>query len=355
MATIAILGATGFVGTALTLRLLDMGHSVQALSRTPEKWPLQHKNLKVFRGDLATTTHLEEVLKDVDCAYYLVHGLAEEEEDFEFLEAKGATQFAHAAQKAKLRKVIYLGGLGPDEELSAHLRSRHLVGEILGLIPGASIEFRASIVLGAQSTSFEMIKALSQRLPVRPFAPWLETPCQPIAMDDLLAYLLAALEVQVIGHTIVEIGAPEVVPYGELLDIVYKIEEISRPKFLLPAMDQRVMLPLIDLVLPEFANVGKKLFLSLSHPTVVTDNKAEELFPEIRPRALEVAMREALLQSQTTYPAVWEGDFWKEVGEHTMLQTRQGQTQLLEKIKTFTAPYQEKILSRLPRRKKNET
>jgi uncharacterized protein YbjT (DUF2867 family) len=332
MAHIAILGATGFVGTALTLRLLDLGHSVTALSRAPEKWPLQHNNLKVLRGDIATTLHLEDVLKGADCAYYLVHGLAEEEGDFE-----------------------YLGGLGPDEDLSAHLRSRHLVGEILGLIPGASIEFRASIVLGPLSTSFEMLKALSQRLPVRPFAPWLETPCQPIALEDLLAYLLAALDVQVIGHTVVEIGAPEVIPYGELLDLVYKIEEVSRPKFLLPAMDQRVMLPLIDLVLPEFANVGKKLFLSLSHPTVVTDTKAEELFPDIQPRSLEDAMREALRQSQTTYPAVWEGDFWKEVAEHTKLQTRQGQNQLLEKIKTFTAPYQEKIMNRLPRRKKNET
>ena len=355
MAHIAVLGATGFVGTALTLRLLDLGHTVTALSRAPEKWALQHNNLKVLRGDIATTLHLEEVLKGADCAYYLVHGLAEEEEDFEFFEAKGATQFAQAAQKAKLRKVIYLGGLGPDEDLSAHLRSRHLVGEILGLIPGASIEFRASIVLGPLSTSFEMLKALSQRLPVRPFAPWLETPCQPIALDDLLAYLLAALDVQVIGHTVVEIGAPEVIPYGELLDLVYKIEEVSRPKFLLPAMDQRLMLPLIDLVLPEFANVGKKLFLSLSHPTVVTDTKAEELFPDIKPRSLEVAMREALLQSETAYPAVWEGDFWKEVAEHTKLQTRQGQNQLLEKIKIFTAPYQEKIMNRLPRRKKNET
>jgi len=354
MAKIAILGATGFVGTALTLRLLDLGHHVTTLSRKPSKWPIQHNNLKVIRGDIATGQHLNEVLQGADCAYYLVHGLAENAEDFEFLEAKGATQFAHAAVRAKLRKVIFLGGLGPEEDISAHLRSRHLVGDILGLIPGAVLEFRASIVLGAQSTSFEMIKALSQRLPVRPFAPWLETPCQPIALEDLLAYLLAALEVQVIGHTVVEVGAPDVIPYGELIDLVHKIEEVNKPKFLLPAMDQRVMLPLIDLILPEFANIGKKLFLSLSYPTVVTDKKAEELFPDIVPRPLEVAMREALAESQTSYPPVWKGDFWKEISEHTRQQTMQGQQQLIDKIKSFTAPYQEKIMSRIPRRRKNE-
>jgi uncharacterized protein YbjT (DUF2867 family) len=355
MSRIAILGATGFVGTNLTLRLLDMGHEVLALSRRAGSWPLQHKNLSILKCDITRADHLAEALAGIDCVYYLIHGLAESPEDFEFLEAKGASVFARAAVRAKIQKVIYLGGLGPESDLSAHLRSRHLVGEILGLIPAATIEFRASIVLGAQSTSFEMIKALAQRLPVRPYAAWLETPCQPIGMEDLLSYLCAALELQVKGHTVVEIGASEVLPYGELLDLAYKLEGVSRPKFLLPITDQRVLIPLIDVVLPEFSNVGKKLFLSLAYPTVVTDQKAEELFPDIKPQSIEEAMRLAWEESRTQYPAVWEGDFWKEMGEHTLLQTRQGQQQLIDKLKTLAAPYQERLMKRIPgRKKKNE-
>lgn len=346
MARIAIFGATGFVGTALSLKLLDLGHEVVALSRHPERWPLQHKNLRTIRGDIMNQHAVNEVLESVECAYYLVHGLDVEAEDFEFQEAKGATCFARAAKSAKLKKVIYLGGLGPEAELSAHLRSRHLVGEILSLSSAACVEFRASIVLGAQSTSFEMIKALAHRLPVRPYAPWLETPCQPIALGDLLSYLVAALESQVLGHTVIEIGAPQVMPYGELLELAANIEELNRPKFLLPQIEQRLLLPLLDIVLPEFSQVGKKLFLSLTNPTVVTDRKAEELFPDIKPISVEAAMRQAFQDSSTTYPAVWEGDFWKELKDHTLLQTRAGQDMLVAKLKELGQGYPQKLLGK---------
>jgi uncharacterized protein YbjT (DUF2867 family) len=352
MARIAILGATGFVGTALSLKLLDQGHQVVALSRKPEKWPLQHNNLSTVKGEITDERAVTQVLNEVDSAFYLVHGLAEDQDDFEYIEAKGAMVFVKAAQKTKLKKVIYLGGLGPEGDLSAHLRSRHLVGEILGLIPGACLEFRASIVLGAHSTSFEMIKALAQRLPVRPYAPWLESPCQPIALTDLLQYLIAGLEAQVLGHTVIEIGAPDVLPYGDLLDLAIKIEELSRPKFLLPPMDQRLLLPMIDLVLPEFSHIGKKLFLSLSHSTVVTDRKALELFPDIKPLSVEEAMKVAFAESSTSYPAVWEGDFWKEVKDHTLLQTRQGQETLIKKLKLLSSAYPDKFLGRKLWRKK---
>lgn len=342
---ITILGATGFVGTALTLKLLDAGHTVKALSRTPERWPLQHHNLSVVKGDVADPHALEEVLKGSDVAYYLVHGLGEEEDDFEFVEARGATNFVQVAAKQKVRKVIYLGGLGPDEGVSKHLRSRHLVGDILGLLPGACLEFRASIVLGAQSTSFEMIKALTYRLPVRPYAQWLETPCQPIALKDLLAYLTAGLECDVLGHTVIEIGAPQVLGYGELLDLAIKHEGLTRAKFLLPPADRKVFHPLIDLVVPEFSEVGKKLFDSLSTPTVVTDTKADELFPDIKAISVEDALKEAFAESHTTYHALWEGDFWKEILDQTLLQTRHGQQALIDKMK--------QLATRLPRRKKS--
>jgi hypothetical protein len=205
-----------------------------------------------------------------------------------------------------------------------------------------------------------MIKALHQRLPVRPYAPWLETPCQPIALGDLLTYLTAALGLQVVGHHVVDIGSPQVVPYGELLDIYAKNEGQGRPKFLLPKMDQRLLLPVLDLVIPEFSDVGKKLFLSLDCPTVVADRSAEELFPDIIPMSLDEAMKIAYNDSKTDYPAVWEGDFWKDVKDHTLLQTRHGQQLLLDKLKELTEGYgaksavellKDKIRQRLPKRK----
>jgi uncharacterized protein YbjT (DUF2867 family) len=349
MSTIAIFGATGFVGTGLTLKLLDQGHNVVALSRQPKKWPLQHQNLKVIKGDILTA-HLEELLTEVEAAYYLVHGLEEDSADFEYLEAKSAVRLAQAASSVKLKKIIYLGGLGPDEDLSSHLRSRHLVGGILGLTH-TCIEFRASIVLGAQSTSFEMLKALSHRMPVRPVASWLDTPCQPIAFIDLLSYLVEALKVEVKGHTVVEIGSQEVVAYGDLLDLVARLENLNRPHFQVPPVDQRLLLPMLDVVLPEFSEVAKKLFLSLVHPTVVTDSKAQELFPEIQPMGLEAAMKSALENSSSVYPAPWEGDFWKEVADLTLAQTKVGQEKVIERLNILTQGYSEKILNRLKRRK----
>lgn len=360
MSKLAIVGATGFVGTALTLALLDQGHEVVALSRDPKKWPLQHKNLRVLKGDILDGVVLPELLKDADAAYYLVHGLHDDEADFEWAEARGATNFAAAATKVKLKKMIFLGALGADDDCSVHLRSRHMVGDILGLSSAPCIEFRASIVLGANSTSFEMIKALTQRLPVRPYAPWLETPCQPIALKDLVAYLTAALNVHAIGHQVVDIGCPQVVPYGDLLDLYAKNEKLVRPKFLLPMADQRLLLPVLDLVIPEFSDVGKKLFLSLECPTVVTDRVAEELFPDITPMSLDEAMTLAFEQSESDYPAVWEGDFWKDLKDLTLLQTRHGQQVLLDKLKDLTEGglpktavemLKDKIRRRLPGRK----
>jgi uncharacterized protein YbjT (DUF2867 family) len=344
MATIAIFGATGFVGTGLTLKLLDQGHTIKALSRHPKKWPLQHHNLHVTRGDV-TSADLTEILKDVDCAFYLVHSLNEPESDFEYIEVKSATRLAQAAIKTKLKKLVYLGGLGPDDQLSSHLRSRHLVGDVLSLIPATTIEFRASIVLGAQSTSFEMLKALSHRLPVRPYASWLDNPCQPIAFEDLLSYLISSVNLEVHGHHVVEVGSPEVLAYGDLLDLVSRLEGLNRPKFLVPPMDQRLLLPILDVVLPEFSEVGKKLFLSLVHPTVVTDKKAEEFFPDITPRSVEAAMKDALDSSLTSYPAIWEGDFWKEIADLTISQTKSGQQRVIEKIKDLS--------TRIPGRRKS--
>lgn len=353
MGKLAVFSAAGTVGTALTLRLLDQGHQVVVCTSHPEDWPLQHAHLSFIPENVEDSARLLEVLKECDAAYYLMHGQAGGEEGFEWYEANYATAFATAASKARLRKTVFLGALGEDEGGSDHLRSCHLVGKILGLGSVSCIEIRTSLIIGANVAAFEMIKAFQQRLPVRPYAAWLETPCQPIGLDDLITYMLGALDLQAVGHQVVEVGCPQVIPYGELLDLCARHDGHShRPKFLVPSMEHRILQPFLDMVVPEFADLARRLLPILQHATVVSERKAEDLFPDITPLSLDEAMKKAVEESNTSYPAVWEGDFWKDVLDQTLLQSRQGQQQFFDKIKSFTVHAPKKWRDRLRRKKK---
>jgi uncharacterized protein YbjT (DUF2867 family) len=332
---IAIAGATGFVGTELCLKLLDQDFKLKILSRKPQAWPIEHHHLTKLKGDVTDQEAMNELMKDTDILFYLVHGLKSSDKDFEYEEMKGSINANKAATKHKLKKIIYLGGLGPEGHLSSHLRSRQLVGEILGSGHVPCLEFRASIVLGANSTSFEMMKAIAHRLPVRPYAPWLESLCQPIGIDDLIKYLIEGIELKVNGHQIVEIGSKEVIPYGELLDRFLKLDHLNRPKLLVSKVDQKVITTLIDVVVPEFSQVGKKLFLSLQFPTVVTNSKAEEFFPNIQPMSLDNALKLAHQKSLTHYPPLWGTDFWKELLEHYQIDPESGKDFVKRTLKKF--------------------
>jgi uncharacterized protein YbjT (DUF2867 family) len=167
-------------------------------------------------NDLLDVDSLEQV-PEVDTAYYLVHGLKSDDRDFEYDEAKAAMNFANWMKKSGCKKIIYLGALGPEYKVSPHLRSRHLVGEILSLSGIPCLEFRASIVIGADSTSFEMIKALSDRLPFFPEFKKLDQLCQPIALSDLMSYLRAGLDWESSHSQVVEIGGQDRITYGGLI------------------------------------------------------------------------------------------------------------------------------------------
>src|SRR6185436_13597294 len=155
--------------------------------------PLVNESTQVVRGDVLDPPSLDEALRGVHTAYYLVH-LMSDSKDFEKEDRQAATNFAEAAKKAGVRRIIYLGGLGDDADpdLSPHLRSRHEVGQILRDSGVETVELRASMVVGAGSLSFQLMKSLTDRLPVMLCPRWLSTPTQPIAVDDVLAYLLAA-------------------------------------------------------------------------------------------------------------------------------------------------------------------
>jgi uncharacterized protein YbjT (DUF2867 family) len=241
---ILITGATGYVGGELLKALLAAGYPVRCLARRPEV--LRAKGLsgvEVVAGDVLDPPSVRSAMAGVDTAYYLVHSMASTG-SFEEQDRTAAENFAAAAREAGVRRIIYLGGLGHGAEmLSAHLRSRHEVGEVLRSAGVPVVEFRASVVIGSGSLSFEMIRALVERLPIMIAPRWVSVAAQPIAIADLLSYLLAALDLPLDGNRIFEIGGSDEVSYGGLKGI-REATGIKAPRDLGPVSDTTFVQPL---------------------------------------------------------------------------------------------------------------
>jgi len=190
---ILLTGATGYVGGRLLAELEKAGYAVRCLSRHPETLrPRVAPSTEVVRGDVSDPPSLQQALRGVDTAYYLIHSMAADD-DFEQRDRSAAAHFAEAARRAGVRRIIYLGGLGVGPDLSTHLASRQEVGEILRHSGVPTLELRASIIIGSGSLSFEMIRALVDRLPFMIIPKWVRVKAQPIAIEDVIAYLLHAL------------------------------------------------------------------------------------------------------------------------------------------------------------------
>ncbi|HSH17526.1 MAG TPA: SDR family oxidoreductase, partial [Verrucomicrobiae bacterium] len=214
---------------------------------------------------------------------------------------QAAENFAAAARAAGVQRIIYLGGLGEDKpDLSAHLRSRHEVGECLRAHGVPVIEFRASIIIGSGSLSFEMIRALVERLPVMVTPRWVRVRAQPIAIGDVLAYLRAALSLKVESSLIVEIGGPDQVSYGDLMREYARQRGLRRLMIPVPLLTPRLSSLWLGLVTPLYARVGRKLVDSLRHPTVVRDDSAQRRFP-IRPVGVGEAVACALRNEDSSF------------------------------------------------------
>lgn len=294
MKTVLLTGATGYVGARLLQALENRGLHLRCLVRRPEALDERvGATTDVVKGDVLDRQSLDSALHGVDVAYYLVHSMGSTG-SFEESDRKGAQNFAEAARAAGVRRIIYLGGLGSDETLSAHLRSRQEVGEILRHSGVQVLEFRASIVIGDGSLSFEMIRSLVDRLPVMITPRWVNVTAQPIAIDDLLAYLVAALERPDTGSKVFEIGGADQVSYADIMKAYARHRGRRLRMIPVPVLTPRLSSLWLGLVTPLYARVGRKLIESIVHPTVVRDDTALRTFG-IVPIGIDEAIRRAVM------------------------------------------------------------
>ncbi len=291
---ILLTGATGYIGGRLLPLLAADGWRVRCLARQPEHLlPRVPEGVEVVRGDLLDAASLHGALTGVEAAFYLVHSMGATG-SFETQDRQAAENFGAAARAAGVKRLIYLGGLGEeDQELSAHLRSRHEVGGVLRASEVPVIELRASIIIGSGSLSFEMIRALVERLPVMVTPRWVRVMAQPLAVTDVLAYLRAALTLEISGSMTIELGGPDRVSYGELMREYARQRGLRRLMIPVPLLTPQLSSLWLGLVTPLYARVGRKLVDSLRHPTIVRDDAALRLFP-IQPLGVRAAIERAL-------------------------------------------------------------
>ncbi len=292
---ILLTGGSGYVGGRLIPLLEKQGVRLRCLARSPEKMrPRVQPGTEIVQGDVLDLASLDRALQGVQMAYYLVH-LMSGSKDFEKEDRQAATNFAQAARNAGVRRIIYLGGLGDDADpkLSPHLRSRHEVGQILRDSGVETTEFRASLVIGTGSLSFDLVKSLTDRLPIMLCPRWLTTPTQPIAVDDVLAYLLASKDLPPSESRIFEIGSPDVTTYGGMIREYARQKGMRRWLISVPVLTPYLSSLWLALVTPASFEVGRHLIEGLKNPTVVRDKTALDLFP-IRPMGIREAIQKAL-------------------------------------------------------------
>ncbi len=300
---ILLTGATGYVGGRLLAALRAADYPVRCLARRPEFLTARvDSGTEVVKGDCLDAASLEPACAGVHTAYYLVHSMGSNG-DFTEQDRVAATNFGAAARAAGVRRIIYLGGLGNTKgRLSAHLKSRQETGEALRASGVPVIELRASIVLGSGSLSFELIRALVERLPVMLGPRWVRTPAQPIAIEDVLAYLLAAMRLPGGQEGIFEIGGADRVSYAGIMSEYARQRGLRRWMIPVPFLTPRLSSLWLGLTTPVYARVGRKLIEGVENETTVQDSRALQVFA-VQPMGLRQAIQRAILNEDQEYAA----------------------------------------------------
>lgn len=282
-------GATGYVGGRLLKALESRDEHVRCLAREPGVLAQRVvPKTEIARGDLLDPSSLIQPLEGTDTAYYLLHSLGTQG-DFEALEESAARNFAAAAKAAGVRRIIFLGGLFSADSPLCQRR----VGEILRESGVPTIEFRASIIIGSGSLSFELIRSLVQRLPIMVTPRWISVPAQPIAISDVLAYLIAALDLPSAEHSIYEIGGADRMSYGDVMLEFARFRGLRRFLLPTPLHVPRLSSLWLSLVTPVYARIGRKLIDSMTAPSMVSDDSSLRDFA-IRPMGIRDAIEQAL-------------------------------------------------------------
>ena len=312
---VLLTGVTGYVGGRLLKILESKNLDIRCLTRRPEALESRvSSQTEVFLGDVTHIDSLERAMAGVDTAYYLVHSMGSDK-DFEQQDRQAASTFSQVAKSAGVKRIIYLGGLGNDEEkLSIHLRSRQEVGKILRSSGVQTIEFRASIVIGSGSLSFELIRAITERLPVLITPRWVNVPAQPISIIDLLQYLYDAIDIDFDTSKVFEIGGADRVSYGDLIREYARQRNLKRFIISVPVLTPKLSSMWLGLVTPLYARIGRKLIDSIRSPTVVQDTSASDYF-EIKPRRINEAIAEALTNEDQEFAETVWSDALSSAGE----------------------------------------
>ena len=290
--TVLITGAAGFIGRRLTGVLLGQGYSVRCMVRRDTSDI--SAGAEIVQADMLQPLTLGPALERIDTAYYLVHAMSGGRAGFERRDRDAAENFVAAADKAGVRRVIYLGGLGETgDDLSEHLRSRLEVADIIKKGRFATTFLRAAIIVGAGGASFEMVRSLVNRLPVMITPRWVTTRCQPIAVDDVIAYLAGCLADERTAGRTFDIGGPEVLTYKEMMERFGRIE--GRNLFILsvPVLTPKLSSYWVGLITPVPPSVSMPLIEGLKNEVVCRENAIREILP-IRLTPYDVAVRKAL-------------------------------------------------------------
>jgi uncharacterized protein YbjT (DUF2867 family) len=293
---VLVTGATGYVGGRLVPLLVERGYRVRVLARDRDR--LEGRpwldRVELVLGDVLDPATLPAALDGVYAAYYLIHSMGSHG-NFGQRDLRAARNFAQAAAETGVARIIYLGGLGkPGSELSEHLRSRQETGAALREAGVPVTEFRASILVGSGSVSFEMIRSLTERLPVMICPRWVYTRTQPIAIDDALTYLVAALETSESQGQIIEIGGRDVLTYRDMMLTYARLRGLRRFIIPVPLLTPRLSSYWVHLVTPIPSTIAQPLIKGLSVEVIVTDDRARRLFPQITPMDYETAVARAL-------------------------------------------------------------
>ena len=308
--TVLVTGATGYIGGRLVGRLLNVGYKVRTLVRDPQR--LQGRpwfdHVEAVQGDVLDLNTLHSAMTGVHAAYYLIHSMRDGA-DFHYRDLLAAHNFGVAAREARLQRIIYLGGLGePDTSLSPHLRSRQQTGAALRDSGVPVTEFRAAVIVGSGGISFEMIRYLTERVPVMLCPRLVNTRIQPISVRDVLQYLVATLDTPQSAGKIVEIGGPEVMTYRKMLMEYAAVRGLRRRMILVPVLTSGLYARLVHYLTPVPLSLAWPLIEGLRNEVVVRDDTAHRLFPGIQPMTYRRAVQRALMRLEAHQVETTWGD-----------------------------------------------